>query len=334
MTTPAMDTHTTPMEIFDRWAKAEREGDATVLADLTPTSGRARHTGDGAAQPGSGKDAEKAAPPPPRRRIVRPNGETYVVRQISGTDDVDILVKARDASIPVLLTSCPGTGKTALFEAAFVEVGFEYLGGTADTEVADFVGTYVQHPGGEFVWVDGPLLRAMERDVPFLVDEVALIDPKVMAVVYGAMDGRREVNVTSNPERGIVKAGSGFYVVGACNPNAPGARMSEALLSRFLLHIQVGTDYALARELGVNTKAVTVAENLEVKRQSEEISWAPQMRELLAFAHVERTFSRTMAVCNLAAQAPEMDRAVVTDVLRRTFGINVAPLGVSSSSSS
>jgi hypothetical protein len=197
--------------------------------------------------------------------------------------------------------------------------------GSGDTEVSDLVGGYVQTPSGGFLWEDGPLLKAAESGGVLLIDEVGLIDPKVLSIVYGLMDGRQEYNVTANPERGTVKAKPGFFVIAATNPNAPGVRLSEALLSRFTVQAEMTTDWGLARKLGAPTPIVTAAQNLAKKQQSSEVSWAPQMRELLAFRDLAGTFGTKFAIANLLAAAPEIDRPVVADVFTRVFGEECRP---------
>jgi hypothetical protein len=257
-------------------------------------------------------------------KYTRPNGEDYYTRKWGEHDDVMVLRKAREQMQFVLLYGAPGCGKTALVEAAFGD-DLETFLGSGDTEVADLVGGYVQTPSGGFLWEDGPLLRAAERGIPFLIDEVGLIDPKVLSIVYGFMDGRKEYNVTANPERGIVKAQDGFYVVAATNPNAPGVRLSEALLSRFLIHAEMTTDWSLARKLGAPAQIVTAAQNLAKKQQTGEVSWAPQMRELLAFRDLAKDFGTKFAIANLLAASPELDRPVVADVFTRVFGEECRP---------
>lgn len=253
----------------------------------------------------------------------RPNGDLYYTRPWGEHTDVAVLRKARDLGSYALFYGAPGCGKTALVEAAFGEDLYTVLG-SGDTEVSDLVGSYVD-TGSGFRWEDGPLLKAAMEGKPLLIDEVGLIDPKVMSIVYGLMDGRKEYTVTANPERGTVKAQDGFYVIGATNPNAPGVRLSEALLSRFTIQTELTTDWALAKKLGVPAMIVTAAQNLAKKVITGEAMWAPQFRELLAFRDLEKSFGTSFAVANLMACAPEMDRPLVAEVLQRVLGEAVLP---------
>lgn len=296
---------------------------AGILEEYTNKASKVRGR-SGASTAGNNVSVDTSDLSAETAKWLRPNGEDYYSRKWGEHDDVLVLRKARENQHFVLLYGAPGCGKTALVEAAFGEELYTVLG-SGDTEVADLVGGYSQTPDGGFIWTDGALIKAAEAGAPLLIDEIGLIDPKVLSIVYGLMDGRREYTVTANPERGTVKAKDGFYVIAATNPNAPGVRLSEALLSRFIVQVEMTTDWALAKKLGVPALIVTASQNLAKKQTSGEVSWAPQFRELLAFRDLEKVFGTKWAVQNLLAAAPEIDRPLVADVFARAYGEAVLP---------
>jgi len=257
--------------------------------------------------------------------VKRPNGMDYHPRLLSGMPDVTALARLRDAGVAALLYGPPGTGKTSVVEAAFNDC--LTVQGDGDTVVADLVGDYTKTPDGDFVFVHGPLVRAMRAGVPLFIDDATLIPPTVLAVVYPAMDGRREIVIKANGGE-VVKAEPGFYVVAGHNPGVHGAILTDALSSRFSVHIQVSSDYALAEQLGVDKRAVRVARNLATRQEKGEIGWAPQLRELLAFKKLADAWDLDAAAGNLVGIAPEEDRVTVAAVVRDVFGKTVTPLAL------
>jgi MoxR-like ATPase len=210
-------------------------------------------------------------------------------------------------------------------EAAFPDL--VTVAGDGDTAVADFVGDYTQADDGRYQFVYGPLVVAMAEGRVLFVDDATLISPKVLAVVYPAMDGRRQVTVKAHTGETIT-ATDGFHVVAGHNPGVAGAVLTEALASRFAVQIQVATDYDLAAGLKVNPRAVRVARNLSSRQRSGEPGWAPQLRELLAFKQVEAVLGEDAAAQNLIGVAPEEDRDVVGEVVRSVFGRQFTPLAL------
>ncbi|WP_301175492.1 AAA family ATPase [Actinomadura geliboluensis] len=299
---------------------ARRPAAPAPKAAPAPTPGASSTSGASGPSGTSGKGGRAVVGP-----VVRPNGQTYHPRRLADLPDVAALQRLREASIPALLYGPPGTGKTSLVEAAFPDL--ITVAGDGDTAVADFVGEYTQAPGGGYEFVYGPLITAMTEGRALLIDDATLISPKVLAVVYPAMDGRRQITVKAHKGETITAA-EGFYVVAGHNPGVHGAVLTEALASRFAAQIRVSTDYDLARTLDIEPRAVRVARNLARRQESGEIGWAPQLRELIAFQKVSGVLGAEAAVANLLGIAPEEDRDVVAEVVSAVYGRTVAPLAL------
>lgn len=310
-------------EYADYYPKSARCADSSLNVKRSRTKHATRAT-----NPSETDDAGTTCVRP-GTTLTRPNGQPYIVRSVDADielSDIDLFRRAHKRGAHILAFGEPGTGKTAGFEVAFP--GLITMIGTAETEADHFVGSYVVTLGEDgkeaLTWEDGPLIRAMENGVPLFIDEIGVIAPNQLTVLFSVMDGRGELCVTANPARGVVKAKEGFGVIAATNPNAAGVRLSEALLSRFGVKIEIGTNYKAARTLGVNRRIVDAAEHLAKQCQTGEASWAPQMRELLQFRDDEADIGLIFALRNLLNNVPEMEREVVQAHLQERFGDTVA----------
>ncbi|MEU4217181.1 AAA family ATPase [Actinoplanes sp. NPDC026623] len=277
-------------------------------------------TTDGGRAGGGRSRAGRPAP------VTRPSGQLYYPRRLGGGWDIDVLRKLRTQKVPALLSGPPGTGKTAMLEAAFPDL--LTVAGTGDTIVDDFLGSYAPLPGGGYDFIYGPLVVAMREGRVLLVDDATLIPPRVLAVLYPAMDGRGKVTVTTTHGTEIVDAADGFYVCGGHNPGVHGAILTEALASRFTVQIEVTTDWDLAIELKVPKSVVAAAIDLNIELTAGRIGWAPQLRELLGFVKVKDTLGQATALSNLASIAPDDTREAVTAALSRHTGKPITALAL------
>ena len=159
-------------------------------------------------------------------------------------------------------------------------------------------------------------------------DDATLISPAVLAVAYPAMDGRREITVKAHKGE-VITAADGFYVCAGHNPGVHGAILTEALSSRFSVQVRVSTDYDLAHALRIDPRAIRAARDLAAQQASGEIGWAPQLRELLAFAKVAGILGEDAAIANLVGIAPGEDADAVAEAVARAFARKaVAPLAL------
>ncbi|WP_436778237.1 AAA family ATPase [Yinghuangia sp. YIM S09857] len=266
------------------------------------------------------------APAPANGPIRRPNGAVYYPRRLAGgISDVEGLRKLRAAGVPALLYGPPGTGKTSMAEAAFPDL--ITVAGDGDTTVGDLIGEWTQKADGGYQFAYGPVVTAMLQGRALLIDDATLISPKVLAAMYPAMDGRRQITVKAHQGE-TVTAADGFYVIAGHNPGVHGAILTEALSSRFSTQIRVETDYDLCRRLGIDKGAVTVAKNLAVLVAAGDLGWAPQLRELIAFQKIADVLGTATAFANLVGIAPEEDRDQVADIVAKTCGRRVTALAL------
>ena len=303
---------------------------AQTITPAPPRTPRPTTPTSPAAAPASPAPSATGGTPARSPRVVtgpvkRPNGMDYHPRMLAGMPDVTALHRFRDAGVAALLYGPPGTGKTSVVEAAFPDL--LTVQGDGDTTVADFVGEYTQTDDGRYVFVHGPLVRAMREGVPLFIDDATLIAPTVLAVVYPAMDGRRQIVIKANGGD-VVDAAPGFYVIAGHNPGVHGAVLSDALSSRFSAQIHVVTDYDLAAQLKIDKRAVKVARNLATRQAKGEIGWAPQLRELIAFQKIAGVVGAEAAAGNLVGIAPEEDRDIVAATVKAVFGTTVTPLAL------
>ena len=138
------------------------------------------------------------------------------------------------------------------------------------------------------------------------------------------MDGRGVITIAAHRHENV-HAADGFYVAAAHNPGVHGAILTEALSSRFSVHIEVTTDFDLARHLGVPAAAVNAAIALNTELAAGDVDWAPQLRELLAF-HRTATPWATPPRSPTSPRSPPTPTRPTSPPSSPTFGTTITSL--------
>lgn len=264
--------------------------------------------------------------------LLRTNGEVYLPRALGGHADVAVLRALAASGLYVLLTGEPGAGKTALAEASFPQLVTVQCHG--DMTVANLVGTHLPTESGGWRWADGPLTTAVRHGLPVYLDEVNSMPMDVSTIMHSIMDGRDFLRIDDRPDSEPVAVAQGFHVIASYNPGSLGGRrLSEALISRFAVQIEVTTDFDAARALQVPEELVMIAENLLVKSRTDQETggrgiWTPQMRELLAAQRlINAGFTLDFAASALASQCPwPEDLGIVIEICEHVLGLRITPL--------
>jgi nitric oxide reductase NorQ protein len=132
-------------------------------------------------------------------------------------DEVDVFRAAARRGLPVLLKGPTGCGKTRFVEAMAHELGRDLItvAGHEDMTSADLVGRFLLK-GGETVWVDGPLTRAVREGAICYLDEVVEARQDTTVVIHPLADHRRELPVDRLGT--TLSAAPGFQLVISYNP--------------------------------------------------------------------------------------------------------------------
>ncbi|MEZ5676128.1 MAG: CbbQ/NirQ/NorQ/GpvN family protein [Thalassovita sp.] len=132
-------------------------------------------------------------------------------------DECDIFTAASENDLPVLLKGPTGCGKTRFVAHMAARLGrpLYTVACHDDLSAADLIGRYLLK-GGETIWVDGPLTRAVREGAICYLDEVVEARKDVTVVLHPLTDDRRILPIDRTGEE--LEAAPGFMLVASYNP--------------------------------------------------------------------------------------------------------------------
>lgn len=132
-------------------------------------------------------------------------------------DECDIFRAAYGKQIPLLLKGPTGCGKTRFVAHMAARLGrpLYTVACHDDLTAADLIGRYLLK-GGETVWVDGPLTRAVREGAVCYLDEVVEARKDVTVVLHPLTDDRRLLPLERTGE--LLEAPDEFMLVVSYNP--------------------------------------------------------------------------------------------------------------------
>ncbi|MGV0645708.1 AAA family ATPase [Mycolicibacterium sp. XJ2546] len=150
-------------------------------------------------------------------------------------DEAEVFRAAARRGLPVLLKGPTGCGKTRFVEAMAHELGRDLItvAGHEDMTSADLVGRFLLK-GGETVWVDGPLTRAVRTGAICYLDEIVEARQDTTVVIHPLADHRRELPVDRLGT--TLLAEPGFQLVISYNPGYQSVlkNIKESTRQRFI----------------------------------------------------------------------------------------------------
>ncbi|MEZ4288015.1 MAG: CbbQ/NirQ/NorQ/GpvN family protein [Polyangiales bacterium] len=172
-------------------------------------------------------------------------------------DECAVFELAHRRRLPLMLKGPTGCGKTRFIEAMAHRLGRELITVACndDTSATDLLGRFLVK-GGDTVWQDGPVTRAVRRGAILYLDEIAEAREDVVVVLHPLTDHRRELHVDRINE--TLSAPNEFMVVVSFNPGyRRGFRELKASTRQRFLGIDFGyPNEAVELEIVVNESGV------------------------------------------------------------------------------
>lgn len=263
--------------------------------------------------------------------------DQYLSRTGIGSHDSDVETIAAWLDVPrnivglIILLSEPGTGKTALLEAAVThaERTLTTILCTPDHTKDDLLKTFVGEDHGDLLpngnrspFTLGPLARAAKEGHVLYMDEVLLLEDGVKPILYSLSDGRRflpEGNVDGSP----LEIHPDFRLVASSNPLVRGASLPEPLASRAAsTTMTIETSADMLRDLDIDDSIVAAWEALGQAQL-----WRPQIREMRIANHWLPIDPTQAVSAFLPEHCPETMRNAVRDMVVGYLGGDIRPDG-------
>lgn len=132
-------------------------------------------------------------------------------------NEVQLFEQAYTRRLPVMLTGPTGCGKTRLVEHMGSLLGRPVVTISChdDLTSSDLVGRFMV-TGGDVVWTDGPLTRAVKSGAICYLDEVVEARHDSLAILHSLTDHRRALYLDRAGE--VVRAPDEFMLVCSYNP--------------------------------------------------------------------------------------------------------------------
>ena len=132
-------------------------------------------------------------------------------------DEVDMYEAAYSVRMPIMLKGPTGCGKTRFMEHMAWRLKRPLITVSChdDLTASDLVGRYLV-TGGETVWVDGPLARAVRNGAICYLDEIVEARKDTTVVIHPLADDRRVLPMEKLGE--VIEAGPEFCMAISYNP--------------------------------------------------------------------------------------------------------------------
>ncbi|WP_420006209.1 CbbQ/NirQ/NorQ/GpvN family protein [Arenibacterium sp. LLYu02] len=229
----------------------------------------------------------------------------------SVADECAVFETAHANALPLLLKGPTGCGKTRFVEhmAARLGLPLHTVACHDDLSAADLIGRYLLK-GGETVWVDGPLTRAVREGGICYLDEVVEARKDVTVVLHPLTDDRRRLVIDKTGEELV--APDSFMLVASYNPGYQNIlkKLKPSTRQRF---VSVGFDFPTSE---VEVPVVIRESGLDEGRAKALVRLAGGIRNLSGMDLEEGVSTRLLIyAATMIAKGMPVDRALQAAII-------------------
>lgn len=257
---------------------------------------------------------------------------------IDWNNSFDVLNKAYESNLFVLIIGPKGTGKTTLVREFAAKKGMklESINFSLRTRESHLVGSKTLE-SGSIGFEQGILVKSMKNGSMLYLDEINSAEADVLLRLDEALDDRRQL-VLKESGGELIQANKGWFVVATINPltHVGTKELPPQILSRFPVRIRL--DYPPEEiELQIIKKYITGSRDKELLqaiklanllRQAasvEELYYSPSLRETIAFgkildAGVKPRQAAEIVFANIYSQWGNVEYQKVNDIITSMFG--------------
>lgn len=249
-------------------------------------------------------------------------GSGYINRKVAGSVlDFDVLDAARRTKKNVLIEGPTGSAKTSLVfaYAARENLPVVTVACNGAVDLRALLGGWVPSTGGEFTYAAGDIFEVVKHGGILYLDEVNFLPPKIAAVLYGLLDGRRTLylpEAAGSEVPTVVEAHEDFFVVASLNPGYLGTRpLNPAFRNRFTVKLDWGYNDEVEAKLIKSASLRELAVRLRERVTAGDLTTPVPTNVLMDFEEIVGELGFEFAAENFTNNFDVTERPVVVEVL-------------------